>query len=130
VLTNIIVEANQSIDDYLHSMKTIIEALAALQSPVSNLELIQLTTAGYMMLMILLSLLSPCSQGLHPLTIYDPNCYLLRNASSIKRIVLLVFIMHLWSATGDVISFGTGFQSKQNGAAYGNRNNRNKGIVA
>ena len=39
-------ETDQSMDAYLHSIKSIADALAAMQSTVSDLELIQLTTAG------------------------------------------------------------------------------------
>jgi len=33
-------------DSYLHSIRTIVNSLAAIQSPISDLELIRLTTAG------------------------------------------------------------------------------------
>ena len=46
MLTNISMEFDQSMDSYLHSIKTIVDALAAIKSPISDLESIQLTTAG------------------------------------------------------------------------------------
>jgi len=46
MLTNINMGIDQSTDAYLHSMKTSVEALVAIQSPISDLELIQLTIAS------------------------------------------------------------------------------------
>jgi len=46
MLTNISLGPDQSMYSYLYSIKTIADSLTAIQSLVSNLELIQLTTAG------------------------------------------------------------------------------------
>ena len=46
MLTNISMESDQSMDSYLRSIKTIADALAAIQLPILDLELIQLTAAG------------------------------------------------------------------------------------
>jgi len=46
MLTNLSLGSNQTVDSYLRSIKTIADCLTAIQSPLSELELIQLTTAG------------------------------------------------------------------------------------
>jgi len=46
MLTNQHKEDHQSVEDYLRVIKTIADSEAAIQSPVSDLELIQFTTAG------------------------------------------------------------------------------------
>jgi len=46
MLTNISLEHDQSMDSYLRSIKTIVDALAAIQCAISDLELIQFTTTG------------------------------------------------------------------------------------
>jgi len=90
--TNISLERNQSMDSYSHSVKTIADALAAIQSPISDLELIQLTTAGlpddYDSFVTTYSMLL----GLLRLMTYDLNCSFLNNALNTKRIVVNLFI--------------------------------------
>jgi len=46
MLTNISLEPDQSMDSYLQSIKTNADALAAIQLPISDFELIQLTTTS------------------------------------------------------------------------------------
>jgi len=46
MLTNVSKGSDQSIEDYLRQIKTFADSLAAIQSPVSDLELIQFTTSG------------------------------------------------------------------------------------
>jgi len=46
ILTNISLECDQTMDSYLRSIKTIVDAIAAIEFPISDLGLIQLTTAG------------------------------------------------------------------------------------
>ena len=46
MLTNISLGSDQTMDSYLRSIKPTADALAAIQNPISNLELILLATAG------------------------------------------------------------------------------------
>jgi len=46
MLTNVSKSPDQSMDDYLRHIKTLTDSLAAIQSSVSDLELIQYTTPG------------------------------------------------------------------------------------
>jgi len=46
MLTNITMGTDQTMESYFHSIKTIADALAVIQTPISDLELIQLTTIG------------------------------------------------------------------------------------
>jgi len=59
MLTNLNGEDYESIDEYLRAIKSTVDSLAAVQSPVSDLELIQLTTDGWLLIMTPLSILFP-----------------------------------------------------------------------
>ena len=46
MLTNVSKSPDQSIDDYLRHIRTLADSLVAVQSPVSDLKLVQYTTSG------------------------------------------------------------------------------------
>jgi len=102
ILTNISLGSNQTMDCYLRLTKAIVDALDAIQFPISNFELIQLTIIGLPEDYHSIRLLSPfpCSLVLLLSMTYDLNCSYISNTLIIRKIVIWLFIKLLSPSLG------------------------------
>jgi len=92
MLTNISLGPDHTLDSYLRSIKTIADALVVIQSPILDLELIQLTTARLPEDYDSFLLHSPCFLVQSPLMIYELNCWFMNNVLISRKIIICLFI--------------------------------------
>jgi len=79
MLTNISLGVDRSMDWYFHSIKNIVDVIAAIQSLIYDLELIQVTIVRLRKDYVLLSLPFPCNLCPYCLMFCSQNCFFKSN---------------------------------------------------